>query len=912
MRTELFINGTYVDISNDVAIALTYAVSDLKQPDKRQGSFSKTVTLPGTKQIVSLLGHIFDVNLSIQNVSTTNFNPDFNPNLKADIVVTCDLVEQFRGYMRLRNIHRSTSNLSLLSYDVELYGELANIFNKLGDAKLTDLDFSEFNHTYNRTVQKASWTVNKDTGYYYPMIQYGQNNGSTWDVNDFYPGIYLYQYLKKIFQYAGYTWSSASLEANPFTKLIVPFNKTALQLTSSQVLSRLFSASLSGNQTNTTAVGSLSSFYPVIFDAESSDVSNQYDTGTGIFTAANTGYYDFINTLEVKAVANGAITGGSYNFTPFINVVLMKNGSTQVMNLTTYPVVNSGSGSPYLNGDVLFDHTMTTSSQPIYLVAGETIQVWVGVWLTSTGLTGNADVSINAGSTFINRISNPVMLEGGTVDMNGAVPEDIRMADFLLAIIKDFNLMVEPNRSLANQLIIEPASTFYASGTTRDWTGKLDVSKEFLITPMGALDARRYTLRHKEDSDFYNARSKRTWGKVYGEKNHDVGNDFLQNENVYESLFSPTPLVNNGVDDRVYPYIYAVDSNGNATPQVSNIRLLYAGGAISTGYTWTYQTLSGNFTETTYPYAGHLDSVSSPTRDFNFTVPKEVYYNALTYTDGNLWNRYHKQFIEEITNKNSKIVTAWFYLDAVDILQLSFKDKIFVDNCYYRLQRVIDYDPTKRQSTKVELLKIISNSPFVAGTYSFNPSDSAVIGSDVAPRIIGNVTPRGINAGSILAGRNNSVSDTSESSLIAGFRNMIGNNCSDIVIAGGSGNTVAPYLRNVSLINTNDIVVTESNVTYINGVKQPSGSITNVTTSQTITGAGIYQCTGSLTLTLSTSVLTVGSIVQIYNMGTGTLTIAGGGVNILYAPSGSSATITSTNRYESITLMYNGTNYIVE
>lgn len=85
-----------------------------------------------------------------------------------------------------------------------------------------------------------------------------------------------------------------------------------------------------------------------------------------------------------------------------------------------------------------------------------------------------------------------------------------------------------------------------------------------------------------------------------------------------------------------------------------------------------------------------------------------------------------------------------------------------------------------------------------------------------------------------------------------------------------------------------------------------------VTTSQSITECGKWRCNGSLTLTLDASVLIENQVIQIFNMGTGTLTIAGGGINILQSGGISSATLTSSAQYDSITLKYNGTNYIVQ
>lgn len=902
MRTELYVNGTRLDLQTEVSTAITYAIADIKNPDKRVGSYSKTVVLPGTKVVNDLFGHIFEVNLEIQNSSTTNFNPDFNPNLKADFVVYCDTIEQFRGYMRLRKVTRERVNLDKITYEVELYGELANIIQALGDAKMEDLDISEYNHTYDRATQLATWsTVNASGGYVYPMIQYGLNNGITWDVEHFYPAVFAKVLFDKVMNYAGYVYDSSFLTSAPFNKLIVPYTGDRFKLTQADVNNRLFEANKNTSYTSGTITAPASdTINPVIFNNEVSDVSNQYNPVTGEFTANYGGNYEFVigGAFFFTAVTTLSNPGNAAGLSVSVLVNGVVQASTTVPN--NFTSLTAGNSTP----TIMF----TWSSPTIRLESGDIVTVKF-IAQAGTG-TGTYTWTLNSGASFKNTINDPQVYEGDTAPMNALLPRDVRQADFFLHIVKMFNLMVEPDRAQPNKLYIEPASDFYGSGTVRNWTKKLDTSRPFEILPMGALDARRYTLKWKDADDYYNKLYREKWGETYGQKNHDVNNDFLKDVNVYESIFSPTPIVNTGADDRIIPYIYVLDGNNVPKQTTAGVRILYWGGEVATSYQWNYTDNSNSLTKSTYPYAGHLDSVSSPTFDLNFTNPRELYYITQTYTDGNLWNRYHKQFIEEITDSNSKIVTGFFYLKPVDILNLSFRDTIYIDGTYYRLQRVIDYDPSKEQVTKVELLKI-KNAPTFAPT-SFSIANYF---GGLTPIVVGGQSrPRAAEGSSINAGLGNQVNESNIGVAVIGRNNNIGTGAERITILSSSGVTVAPYLTNVTVINTNDVNVTRSGEVWINGSRYSQGANNayTVTTSQTITGAGIYYCTGTLTLTLSTSVLSAQDEIQIFNMGTGTLTIAGGGINILQSPGTSSATITSTQQYDSITLRYNGTNYIIQ
>jgi hypothetical protein len=483
------------------------------------------------------------------------------------------------------------------------------------------------------------------------------------------------------------------------------------------------------------------------------------------------------------------------------------------------------------------------------------------------------------------------------------------MADFVLSIIKEFNLMVEPVRTMPNTYTIETAATFYSGGTTRNWSDKLDVSRPIEIMPMGALDARRYVLKRTDSDDYYNKAYREEWMETYGMKKYDVDNDFLKNVNEFESIFIDTPLVGRNSDDRVYPEIYTRDSNGNPKPTSSGLRMLYAGGTVTTGFAWNYVTDSGTFSEVGYPYAGHLDSVASPTFDLCFATPRRVYYNATNYTDGNLWNKYHSKFITEITDKDSKLVTAYFYLKPKDILQLSFRDPIYIDcaglNAYYRLQRVIDYDPTKEGVTKCELLKIKNASEFSASTFTIaNYLNSTVsIANGVVSR------PDVLGGSSVGVGRDNTSTERNSGSIVGGERNRLGAGAERIGIIASSGVDVYPEVKGSFAIGTDDVTLDTDNVGYIGGIKViTTSNITNLTTTATISSAGLYYCNGTFTVTLSTSIGN-GGLVVIKNIGTGTITISGGGINI-----DDTASKTLSVQWASYSIRYNSTNtkYFIE
>ena len=918
IRSELYINNIRVELNQEVQASITYQIADIRMPDKRQGSFSKTVSLPGSPTINNLFTSIFDLNTSVQTSGVINFAPDFNPNLKASFVLLVEGIEQFRGYMKLQNITRTQDQLQQVMYEVNLFGDVASIFGVIGDAKLNALDLSAYNHTYNKATQIATWnTANiNGAGYVYPMINYGGMGVTSWDVNDFFPAIYVKTYIDEIFDAAGYSYTSTFFNTTYFKHLIFPFAGEKLTMSAVDTANRKFRA-------NTTALTSgvimFGYYHTMIYNAETLDPSNQYNTTTGEFTAANSGFYQFYASGVTQYISNIVLPVAPVAQSSFIfgAVIVQYRGAASISQsyITTSTGALNNASMPI--GTVLKTFTYQGFTPQLYLLAGDKIVVLIeDPYGTNTPYTpGDVTRTVSANSIFLNEITNPVILDGSTMPINSTLPIDIKQSDFLMSVIRMFNLFVETDKNDSNNLIIDTYDAFYGTGTTQDWSKLLDVSKPVIITPMGALDARRYTLKYTQDTDYWNKFYFEKYSKTYGEYNLDITNDFLKNENKNEVIFAPTPSIGTTAVDRIIPEIYQLDSTGLQTQMRSKLRILYYVGAKNTvnGFTYT-SAVTGSSSEIYYPYAGHIDDAITPTADLSFGVPNEIYYvnpyGATSYTNNNVFNKYHKIFIDEITDVNSKIVTAFFRLQPLDILAMSFRNKIYIDGQYYRLNKVIDYNPLVEGVAKCELLKIKNGVPFVQTTGEVDFTTSNYLGQDRSPLAGGNVG-RGdtMNAtDNVTAGSDNYISHSARSSLVNGSNNFVGNDAKRICISASSGVTVLGGFENVTVINTNDIVISESNVTYINGLKVSSGStITAVSTSQTIDDLGTWECTSPMTLTLDVTLFNTGDSIRVKNVGGGaTVTIDGNGILI-----DGSATQVMAIAYDTLEIYYNGTVYFI-
>jgi hypothetical protein len=462
---------------------------------------------------------------------------------------------------------------------------------------------------------------------------------------------------------------------------------------------------------------------------------------------------------------------------------------------------------------------------------------WFSPLLSSSLLD---EYSITPSGFFKIDVENNAVLEQMELDFNSIIPT-VGMSELLTSVFKMFNLYVEVDPDNEKNLLIETRDDFYAAGGVKDWTYKLARDRDIALEPLGVLTDREYIYTYSEDGDYYNERYQNNRGHVYGRARVEVDNDFVQSSKEIEVVFSPSPLVNDNPSNRIIPQIYDADTEEGYKPTEANIRVLYYGGLLPSNPSWDFiglqpaplnQPSNAIWTaQNNYPYAGHWDNPLTPTLDINFGLPYELYYQAngftgtLQVTNAGLFNVYHRNYINEVTDKDSKVMTALFYLEPTDINTLDFRDQIVIDNAYWRLNKVMNYNPFKEGLTKVELIKVKDVVRFNNESKDLN--SGGFLGKERMPNASTEIKTNGNKYPPFqgkVSGRENSVGHSVTAFKIVGSNNTIAEGSKNITIF-GDNNEVAGGLHNVQLINTNGVTITESNTTFINGKQQENRDV---------------------------------------------------------------------------------------
>ncbi len=144
-------------------------------------------------------------------------------------------------------------------------------------------------------------------------------------------------------------------------------------------------------------------------------------------------------------------------------------------------------------------------------------------------------------------------------------------------------------------------------------------------------------------------------------------------------------------------------------PKKSKPRILFYTGLKSGSWKLRNNPNDTDTSYSTYPYTGMWDDPYDPIYDLGWGKVQKIYWNGTLYPNQNLTQMWYSTTLNELEDVNSKLVEGYFYLTPREMADFDFRDIILLDNNYYRVNKISDYDPNSTdKTTKVELYKLSS------------------------------------------------------------------------------------------------------------------------------------------------------------------------------------------------------------
>jgi hypothetical protein len=720
---QLFINNKEIDISEGIDIPLTFSQSDAKKPEKRKRNFSKTIKIPGTRKNNLFFQSAY--NLHISDVYGDLIGFDFDPTLRYPARVLRNGKPIFKGSAQLvKAVTRSDlTNGRQNEFHINLFSEIVDLFQALGDIKVSELGWSAYNHTLNVTNIENSWTAAVGSGYWYPYIHFGYSqNPLRIKTNQLRPYVYVKEIVEKCFEYAGLSLSGAFFDSDPLNKLTWGSSGgNQVTISSAEADERLISFTGTGTDTFDVPVSDIDvvgvNFWSImeserayqysdndyISIVQVQDDLSQMDESTGFMVVANAGTYsmDFNSNIRIIYQSVGALaTDKEYEIDLIARVLV--NGA--VINTETFSIYDTAAGSSGL--------VALNLSQELDLTVGDIVQV--DYRLISKARFKNTDGSLRIQ---FDLISNTMQLsavqtdivDGDTVVLASYVP-NMKARDFINDIITMFNLYISDPNNDGEVVMLSEQDYFFDTDNVDNWTDKLDRGSDIEIVSGVNIEGKNYRFRWAQDRDYYKQLYFDTEGEDYGDYTYEVPSTFKKGDKVYQ-LGSAQSCPNQiELTDIIIPQILQKDeATGVVKPHKGKPRFFFNNGttATTTGWILINSDTDAETTEAVYPQAHHLDDIDTPAFDLNFGVPNYVFYDASAYTANNLFTAYHNKFIRQLTGRDSKLVTAWFKLDESDLYDNFMRRLALIDGVVYRKNLITDYLANSGNLVKVELLRIL-------------------------------------------------------------------------------------------------------------------------------------------------------------------------------------------------------------
>lgn len=693
---RLFVEGVEVDTLGNIDVEFTYSVADVTDIERRNTSYSKTITLPSTSKNQGLFGNIFDISVSNDYYpNDVNIGANFNPAKQAKAQIFLDNVKIFDGVIRMMKINNISGNIL---YEVNVFGRLRDILHELGDKTLADLDFDDYDHVWNKTNIEASWArtewVEGAQNYVYPLVDYGfsVNSGITYPIKNFKPAVYVSEILSRIFDEAGFQISAAVFSSFYFRKLILVTAEKMITKESTTLLDQ--TPVLYQQETTTTPsftrLLNFSSTLASGFTIQNSGTRFRWNKAQGLQTSLNLNLRLSFESLE-------SFTNNQWT------VSVLKNGSQILSSTRNAQLISAGQ----------FYFWTVEISDGITLAFDDYFEIRLtGQALQGVGDNPNIQSEVVVAPIGSLKIGNTIPVaveleEGDTMKIEYTLPKSMKQRDFLKSIISMYNLYITQDRLRTNVLEIIPYNEFYQTFKDQalDWSDKLDVGQQITITPLSELSAKEYRLQFDTDSDFWSESYRTKFNQVYGESRTIIDNDFILDTKSVKVVFAP-PVMREEVPGRIMIHLYKVE-NGVKIPDNFKPRIAYFLPGQTTTQ-WNIQYAAGNTPYNVYPYAGHLDSPTEPSNDVLFAAPREVYFSIGLYPENsNLYTEYYQGLIDSIGDRNSRLLEGYFYLTPTDIMNLDFRKIVKVGNHYFQLEKVDKYNPIANNLCYVSLFKIL-------------------------------------------------------------------------------------------------------------------------------------------------------------------------------------------------------------
>lgn len=642
---KLVASGSILDLFDDEDILVSDNITGLFDIGTLPVDFSRTIVLPATKGNNEFFEHVYDISVDSPYL--------FSTNTKVDAYLDFDGIYLVSGYIQLNKVNLK-GDLGVISYEVSLFGTVSSFARDMTKHYLTDLNvLNRYNHTSSYNSITSSWSGSLFGGdIVYPLADYGtgyqytQGQLQTFGINsvnggltvqNFKPAIRLKKVWDACYEQFGYTYTGSFFD-EPFLDDVYMVCNTALKYpeyngVDLETYGLIKVGAISGSGM-TDVVLTSGSFITLPWANELSDPQNFYTNGA----------YKVEKGTNLEGILNININVScSVNNMPG---TFSQNGTWQLRMLET------GSSTPYGLGAIqsyisFFDQLQQSRSGGINTTYElqtkfKINDIPTGTYYFQIRQSPNSSsaplpiVTLDpAGTTksYLQITQVNQAADGRVIDIPANMPygtNGIRLIDFIKGIQKKFNLIIYPDKTKPNQLIVDTFNSWYKRGVKKDFNKYINLNKEIEVIPANNLAVNQLEFGDTLDQDYISQQFSKAANRPFGQTFYtDTQNFFSQGKLEVRTTFASTPLLQ----------IAGTGLSGSVAGVNPSTPFSYFNQVSSTAYSNGTDACnhSGGY-NTYYTAEDNMASITKVYTDFGRTIPFNGGYQYYRFIDRTFTN----------------------------------------------------------------------------------------------------------------------------------------------------------------------------------------------------------------------------------------------------------------------------------
>ena len=557
---RLVANGQQLDVFNDEDIKLSNNVTGLFDLGVLPSDFTRQITLPGTKVNNAFFEHVYDISID---------NPFlFATNIKVPAYFDFDSIYLSQGYLQLNKVNL-LANKFIDSYEVTIYGTLSSFGRDINRNYLTDLSsLAQYNHTASYNNITASWSGNLFNGaIVYPLADYGsgyryeQGSLQTFGMNDqegsltvqnFKPAIKAKLVLDAIFEEAGYTYTSSFLN-QPFMDDVYLLCNNSLKYPEFasydlETYGKIKVGPISGSGMTDVNLPS-NTFVTLPWYNALSDPQSFYNNGA--YRVDKMTNLEGILNININVSCSVNNMPGTFSANGTWQLQLLETGSSTAYSL--------GALQSYI---VFFDQLQQSRTGGInttyelqqqfklYSIPAGNYYFQIKQRPNFAAPTIQPTVTLDPGQTtksYIQITQVNQAADGLVMNIPSNMPfgtNGIKQIDFITGLQKKYNLVIYPNRTRANEFIIETFNEWYKRGEVKDFNKYINLDDKIEVIPANNLAVNELTFGDTLDQDYISQQFSKEANREYGKTYYtDTTNFFSQGKFEVKTTFASDPLI---------------------------------------------------------------------------------------------------------------------------------------------------------------------------------------------------------------------------------------------------------------------------------------------------------------------------------------------------------------------------------